>query len=160
MCMVRTIPRNASAQSAFPQENESTALTSLEICAGAGGEALGLEQSGFRCIGAVENDRAACNTLRLNRPNWNVIESDIHAVSGLAFRGVDLLAAGVPCPPFSIAGKQLGVDDERNLFPQTLRLIQEARPVAVMLENVPGFATRRFWGYRADLMCRLQKLGY
>lgn len=158
--MVRTMARNASTQRALPGENKSTALTSLEICAGAGGEALGLERGGFRCIGAVENDRAACNTLRLNRPRWNVIESDIHAVSGIAFRGVDLLAGGVPCPPFSIAGKQLGVNDERNLFPQALRLIQEAKPVAILLENVPGFATQRFSTYRTDLICRLRNMGY
>ncbi len=158
--MVRTMTRNASAQSALPQEKKSTVLSSLDICAGAGGEALGLEWSGFECVGAVDNDKAACNTLRLNRPNWNVLESDLHNISGLDFRGIDLLAGGVPCPPFSIAGKQLGADDERNLFPQALRLIREARPVAVMLENVPGFATQRFLGYRTDLMCRLQKLGY
>ncbi|MGH9638035.1 MAG: DNA cytosine methyltransferase, partial [Candidatus Angelobacter sp.] len=135
-------------------------MTSLEICAGAGGEALGLELSGFTCVGTIDNDRAACNTLRLNRPGWNVIESDIHNVSGLDYRGIELLAGGVPCPPFSIAGKQLGADDQRNLFPQALRLIEEAKPAAVMLENVPGFAAGKFLDYRTNLIVTLQKSGY
>lgn len=135
-------------------------LTSLDICSGAGGEALGLELAGFRTVGAVENDRAACQSLRLNRPSWNVIEDDVHNVSGWNFRGVDLLAGGVPCPPFSIAGKQLGADDERDLFPQALRLVEQARPAAIMLENVPGFASAKFDNYRAALVARLVALGY
>jgi DNA (cytosine-5)-methyltransferase 1 len=135
-------------------------LAALDICAGGGGEALGLESSGFMCAGAVDNDKTACATLRQNRPDWRVVEDDIHNVSGLDFRGVDLLAGGVPCPPFSIAGKQLGADDERNLFPQALRLIREAKPAAVMPENVPGFAATRFSGYRANLLSTLQDMGY
>lgn len=135
-------------------------LASLDICAGGGGEALGLESGGFVCVGAVDNDKAACATLRQNRLDWRVVEDDIHNVSGLDFRGIDLLAGGVPCPPFSIAGKQLGADDERNLFPQALRLVREAKPAAVMLENVPGFAATRFSGYRATLLSALQDMGY
>ena len=76
------------------------------------------------------------------------------------YRGVDLLAGGVPCPPFSIAGKQLGADDERDLFPQALRLIEECEPTAVMLENVRGLATARFAGYREQVLARLHELGY
>ena len=79
---------------------------------------------------------------------------------GWNFRGIDLLAGGVPCPPFSIAGKQLGSDDERDLFPQALRLIEQARPAAIMLENVPGFASAKFDGYRASLIARIIALGY
>ncbi len=92
--------------------------TVFEICAGGGGQALGLEAAGFGCVGAVEIESPACATLRLNRPEWNVMEADVRNVSGQDFRGVDLLAGGVPCPPFSIAGKQLGSGDERNLFPR------------------------------------------
>ena len=103
------------------------ALTSLEICAGAGGQALGLEQAGFAHEAVVELDADACGTLRYNR-QWKVIEGDVANVDGRAFAGVDLFAGGVPCPPFSIAGKQLGSDDERDLFPQALRLIEEIRP--------------------------------
>ncbi len=79
---------------------------------------------------------------------------------GIRYKGVDLFAAGVPCPPFSIAGKQLGVDDERDLFPEALRLIGEIRPKAVLLENVPGFASAKFADYRKELFASLDKLGY
>src|SRR5450755_4785430 len=96
-------------------------LTCLEICAGAGGQSLGLEQAGFAHAAAVEIDPDACATLRLNRPGWTVIEQDVHHFDGTAHLGVGLLAGGVPCPPFSIAGKQLGADDERDLFPRALR---------------------------------------
>jgi DNA (cytosine-5)-methyltransferase 1 len=111
-------------------------LTVLEICAGAGGQAIGLEAAGFELAAAIEIDSHACNTLRRNRPRWQVMEKSITEVDGSQFRGVDLLAGGVPCPPFSIAGKQLGHDDERDLFPEALRLIAESKPVVVQLENV------------------------
>src|SRR6202790_2754243 len=116
----------------------------LEICAGAGGQALGLEAAGFELAAAVEIDHHACNTLRENRPRWKVIEDSVLNVSGKDFLGIDLLAGGVPCPPFSIAGKQLGRKDERDLFPEALRLVREAKPKTVLLENVPGFASQRF----------------
>jgi len=110
-------------------------MYSVEICAGAGGQALGLEQAGFEHAALVEIDTAACATLRHNRPRWNVIEGDLHKFDGTPYRGVDLLAGGVPCPPFSRAGKQLGSEDERDLFPQAIRLVDEIRPKAVMLKN-------------------------
>lgn len=134
--------------------------TVIEICAGAGGQALGLEKAGFETVAAVEIDSDACDTLRQNRPSWNVKEIDIHDFNGKEYKGIDLLAGGVPCPPFSIAGKQLGKEDERDLFPQALRLVDEIRPSAVMLENVRGFATKRFFGYRQKLFAKLAKLGY
>jgi len=136
-------------------------LVSLEICAGAGGQALGLEQAGFAHEAVVEIDADACETLRRNRGSaWKVVEDDLANVDGRAFRHVDLLAGGVPCPPFSIAGKQLGHDDERDLFPQALRLVEESRPHAVLLENVRGLATHRFEAYRAQVLARLHALGY
>lgn len=135
-------------------------LTTVEICAGAGGQALGLDQAGFEHVAAVEIDKHACATLRLNKPRWRVFEEDLRNFSGTNFRGVDLLAGGVPCPPFSIAGKQLGADDERDLFPEALRLVEEIRPAAVMLENVRGFASDRFTGYRASIIRRLERMGY
>ncbi len=102
--------------------------TVFEICAGAGGQAIGLETAGFHPVAAVEIDPHACLTLRANRPKWQVIQADVREVSGKDFRGVDLFAAGVPCPPFSIAGKQLGSDDERHLFPEVLRLSKQVQP--------------------------------
>ncbi|MFI5093526.1 MAG: DNA cytosine methyltransferase [Candidatus Acidiferrales bacterium] len=135
-------------------------LTVLEICAGAGGQAIGLESAGFDLAAAVEIDRHACNTLRANRPHWKVVEDSVAAVDGSDFRGIDLLAGGVPCPPFSIAGKQLGSGDDRDLFPQALRLIAAAKPTAIMLENVSGFASTKFDEYRRKLLRRLNLLGY
>lgn len=135
-------------------------LSVLEICAGAGGQSLGLERAGFEHAAAVDIDADACATLRLNRPHWQVIESDVASLRGEAYEGVDLLAGGVPCPPFSIAGKQLGREDERDLFPEALRLAREARPKAVLLENVRGFASARFQGYRRELLQELDRMGY
>lgn len=135
-------------------------LSALEICAGAGGQALGLEMGGFSHAAAIEIDEAACDTLRLNRPHWTVVPRDIREIEGRCYRGVDLLAGGVPCPPFSIAGKQLGADDERDLFPTALRLVAEAKPAAVMLENVPGLASAKFSRYRRTIADRLVRMGY
>jgi DNA (cytosine-5)-methyltransferase 1 len=132
----------------------------FEICAGAGGQAIGLEAAGFECVAAVEMDRHACETLRLNRPEWKVLEADVRTVDGTPYSGVDLLAGGVPCPPFSIAGKQLGSNDDRDLFPEALRLAAEIKPRAIMLENVPGFASEKFREYRRGLFARLRRLGY
>jgi DNA (cytosine-5)-methyltransferase 1 len=135
-------------------------LTCLEICAGAGGQSLGLEQAGFRHVAAVELDADASLTLSVNRPLWHPVRTDVHDFDGRPYRGVDLLAGGVPCPPFSVAGRQLGADDERDLFPQALRLVEECEPAAVMLENVRGLATGRFTGYREQVAARLERLGY
>lgn len=132
----------------------------VEVCAGAGGQALGLEQAGFGHEAAIEIDPAACATLRSNRPAWNVIEQDLRSVDGAAFRGADLFAAGVPCPPFSVAGRQLGARDERDLFPAALRLVEQIAPRAVMLENVPGLATAKFASYRAAVAEGLIRQGY
>jgi len=132
----------------------------LEICAGAGGQAIGIEEAGFEMAGAIEIDHAACATLRLNRPFWNVVEADLRTIRGGDFEGVDLLAGGVPCPPFSIAGMQLGENDERDMFPEALRLVSEIRPKAVMLENVRGFANGKFGAYRSNLFSKLSALGY
>lgn len=136
-------------------------LKSIEICAGAGGQALGLEQAGFDHTALVEIEKPACETLRANRPEWNVIEGDVHEFSAAPFRGtVDLLAGGVPCPPFSVAGKQLGSDDERDLFPEALRLARECNPRAVMIENVRGIFYPKFSEYREMILGELHKMGY
>lgn len=135
-------------------------VTSLEICAGAGGQALGLERVGFLHAALIEIESAACATLRLNRPNWNIIEGDLTAFDARPYKGIDLLAGGVPCPPFSKAGKQLGDQDERNLFPEAIRLVDECRPRAVMLENVRGLLDPVFEEYRNTVETQFKKLGY
>jgi DNA (cytosine-5)-methyltransferase 1 len=135
-------------------------LTSLELCAGGGGQALGLEMAGFAHQGLVEIDRQCCDTLRFNRPNWQVFEQDLELFDGAPFKGIDLLAGGLPCPPFSKAGKQLGKADERNMFPAALRLIDQIRPRAVMIENVRGILDAIFEDYRKDVSGQIAKLGY
>lgn len=135
-------------------------LTCVEICAGAGGQALGLAMAGFTHVALVEYEVDYCKVLKDNRPEWNVICADVHDFDGHPYKGVDLLAGGVPCPPFSVAGKQLGKDDERDLFPEAIRLIKEIRPRAVMLENVRGFLDSGFDEYRTHILNSIQELGY
>ena len=133
-------------------------ISSIEICAGAGGQALGLEQAGFDHVSLIEIEAPACQTLRMNRPNWQVVEGDLRHYSVDKWKGVALLAGGVPCPPFSKAGKQLGNDDERDLFPEAIRLVSECKPEAVMLENVRGILDKVFDDYRANIVSDLKKL--
>lgn len=124
-------------------------ITVLELCAGAGGQALGFEQAGFNHVCLVELDHHACATLRHNRPEWNVLEEDLKKFDPTPFIGkVDVVAAGLPCPPFSKAGKQLGELDERNLFPAALEIIKAIKPRAVVIENVRGILDALFQDYR------------
>lgn len=141
-------------------KNQMNSLSTLELCAGAGGQALGYDLAGFEHVGLVEIDKHACATLRLNRPNWNVLQRDLNEFDGSAFKGVDLITGGLPCPPFSVAGKQLGKGDERNLFPAAIRLVDEIRPRAVMIENVRGILDAVFADYRGYVGKELSKLGY
>lgn len=135
-------------------------LTSIEFCAGAGGQALGLEQAGFSHLLLVDNDPDCCGTLSANRKNWNVECADMASFEVNGLSNIDLFAAGLPCPPFSIAGKQLGAKDERNLFPAALRLIEATNPRFVLIENVRGFLSKSFSGYRDELREAFGKLGY
>lgn len=140
-------------------------LEVVEICAGAGGQSLGLERAGFDHRLAVELDRNAAATLRHNLPNGE----DIVRVGDVAdpsvwnptdHEGVDLLAGGVPCPPFSIAGKQLGANDERDLFAWAIELCGRVKPKALLLENVRGLSANRFSAYRQHVLDRLRDHGY
>jgi len=142
---------------------ELDVLDVVEICAGAGGQALGLERAGFEHALAVELDSSACGTLRANRPAWKVAEGDV-ADRDLwrpeDYRGVALLAGGVPCPPFTVAGRQLGATDERDLFAWAVELCGTIQPRALLLENVRGLSTSRFSAYRQHVLDRLRDLGY
>lgn len=137
-------------------------LSAVEICAGAGGQSLGLELAGFDHGLAVELDENAVNTLRENR-DWDVRHGDVADESVWnpnEYVGIDLLAGGVPCPPFSIAGKQLGATDERDLFAWAVELAGKMQPRAVLLENVRGLSMPRFSAYRQHVKDRLRDLGY
>lgn len=135
-------------------------LTCVEICAGAGGQAIGLDLAGFEHIALVEYEPEYCDVLKSNKPDWNVICADVHDFDGTPYKNVDLFAGGVPCPPFSVASKQLGKDDERDLFPEAIRLIKEMMPKAVMLENVRGFLDPKFSEYREQILTAIKDLGY
>ncbi|GAA3159820.1 DNA (cytosine-5-)-methyltransferase [Blastococcus jejuensis] len=139
-------------------------LDVVEICAGAGGQAIGLERAGFEHALAVEIDGFACATLRQNRPAWKVAEGDVadrELWKPSDYAGVALLAGGVPCPPFSIAGKQLGASDERDLFAWAVELcVNEVQPRALLLENVRGLSMPRFAAYRQHVLDRLASAGY
>ncbi|MFE6283207.1 DNA cytosine methyltransferase [Streptomyces sp. NPDC057877] len=144
--------------------------TSVEICAGAGGQAVGLHNAGFKHVALIEIDKDACQTLRANtreNPEWSgckVIEADLREFDpqtlGLESGRLDLLAGGVPCPPFSAAGKQLGRDDERDLFPTMLDLVDQLDPNAVMIENVRGLLDPKFAEYRQYIIKQLESMGY
>jgi DNA (cytosine-5)-methyltransferase 1 len=143
-------------------------LTSIELCAGAGGQALGLHLAGFKHKLLVEIEPAACKTLRLNNLKHNlgwdsILEGCLIEFSNSnldQYSDIDLVAGGVPCPPFSKAGNQLGKDDERDLFPSALRVVEKINPKAVMLENVSGLLDRKFSDYRDSINQTLISLGY
>ncbi|WP_060894020.1 DNA cytosine methyltransferase [Streptomyces europaeiscabiei] len=151
-------------------------LTSVEICAGAGGQALGLHRALFRHLALIEIDSNAIATLEANvvgNEEWDgcrVKQADLTKLEPLELRlelgleagDLDLLAGGVPCPPFSVAGKQLGRDDDRDLFPDMLRLVDEFEPKAVMIENVRGLLEpdAKFREYRNWILGELADMGY
>jgi DNA (cytosine-5)-methyltransferase 1 len=140
-----------------------TDLEAVEICAGAGGQALGLERAGFEPALVVELDPMACETLRLNRPAWKIAEGDVadrQIWNPRDYAGISLLAGGVPCPPFTVAGRRLGAVDERDLFAWAIELCRVVKPRALMLENVRGLSENRFGAYRQYVLDRLRELGY
>lgn len=136
--------------------------TVVEICAGAGGQALGLHRAGFDHVLAVELDSFAAQTLRQST-GFEVAVGDVADTAVWRpsdYEGIDLLAGGVPCPPFSIAGQQLGSSDERDLFAWAVEQVAVMQPRALLLENVRGLTAPRFSGYRQRVLDRLAQLGY
>lgn len=130
-------------------------MRSLELFAGAGGLALGASKAGFSHAGVVEWDHSACLSVLSNKKrrvehitDWPVIEADVRAVRFSEFgTNLDLLAGGVPCQPWSQAGKHRGYDDKRNLFPEMIRAVRETQPKAVLIENVKGLLRQTFATY-------------
>lgn len=123
--------------------------TCVELFAGAGGLALGLEEAGFEDVGLIEWDKYACDTLRLNRPDWNVIQGDIVEIAENGIRNyidkdaeVDLLSGGYPCQAFSYAGKKLGLEDVRGtMFYYYAKILEELKPKVFLAENVRGLVS-------------------
>ena len=144
-------------------------MKTIEICAGAGGQALGLHEAGMQHVALVENDPYACETLetnnRIHELGWGEIFSrdleEFIQERASEFAGeIDLVAGGVPCPPFSDGGLKRGKEDERDLFPAALDLVEIVRPFAVMIENVDGLMDSKFDSYRAEIQGRLSAMGY
>ena len=124
--------------------------TTIELFAGAGGLALGIEKAGFETIGLIEFDKDAADTLKCNRPNWRVINDDIANIScldlneyfGLQRGDLDLLSGGAPCQSFSYAGKRLGLEDARGtLFYHYAKFLEQLQPKMFLFENVKGLLT-------------------
>ena len=137
-------------------------ITNIELFAGAGGLALGLEEAGIDGVCFVEFDHAACETLRTNRPGWNVIEGDIHDVDFTEYRGeIDLVTGGAPCQAFSYAGKKLGFGDIRGtLFAEFARCVRETNPKMFLFENVRGLLSHDSGRTYATIKHEFEELGY
>lgn len=135
---------------------------SVELFAGAGGLALGLEQAGFKCVMLNEIDKAACDTLRTNRPKWNVVDGDVSKINFKPFKGkVELLTGGFPCQAFSYAGKKLGFEDARGtLFYEFARAIKEIKPLVAVGENVRGLLSHENGKTLQGMISILEELGY
>jgi len=136
-------------------------MTSLEICAGAGGQAIGLHAAGFHALGIYERNKNAVKTLKANPALGRVYNEDITKVDFTRYRGeVALVAGGVPCQGHSSIGKMRGREDERDLFLEAVRVVDEVRPRAFFFENVKGFNFEKNTGYRAELHDKFAALGY
>lgn len=137
-------------------------ITAIELFAGAGGLALGLEQAGINTLEYVEFDKACCATLRLNRPDWNVVCDDIHNVDFSKFNEkVDIVSGGFPCQAFSFAGKKLGFEDTRGtLFHEFARCIKEVRPKMFLAENVRGLVSHDGGRTLSTIISVFENLGY
>lgn len=144
-------------------------FTTIELFAGAGGLALGVEKAGFETIGLVEFDKDACDTLRKNRPNWNVICDDIANVSdqdlekifNISKGELDLLSGGAPCQAFSYAGKRLGLEDARGtLFYHYAVFLVKLQPKMFLFENVRGLLTHNNGETYRTILDIFEKAGY
>ncbi|RYL96738.1 DNA (cytosine-5-)-methyltransferase [Sporolactobacillus sp. THM7-7] len=145
-------------------------FNALELFAGAGGLALALEKAGFNDVGLVEFDHHAAQTLRINRPNWNVIEEDITDITSGSHSiydyispeyEIDLLSGGYPCQSFSYAGKKRGLDDIRGtLFYHYAKIMKQVRPKMFLVENVRGLTTHDYGRTLKTMINVFEKLGY
>lgn len=134
----------------------------LELFAGAGGLAIGLEQAGIKCVALNEIDKWACQTLRKNRPNWNVLEGDIKTFNFEKFKNkVDIVTGGFPCQAFSYAGKKLGLEDARGtLFYEFARAVKEVNPLICIGENVKGLRSHEKGKTLEGMVSILDEIGY
>lgn len=136
--------------------------SAIDLFAGGGGTALGLELAGFNHVAVNEKAHAPASTLRHNRPQWNVIEGDVSKVSFKEFEGkVELVEGGFPCQAFSYAGKRAGLDDVRGtMFYEFARTVKEVNPMIAMGENVKGLITHNKGETFAAMVAVMENLGY
>jgi len=169
MCDVLDVPVNELlafdddfTESISQPESEGGDVTAIELFAGGGGLALGLEKAKIRTLAHVEYDRSCCETLKTNRPNWNVIYSDISKIDFTPFRGkVDIITGGFPCQAFSYAGKKMGLEDTRGtLFYEFARCVKETDPCIFMAENVRGLISHDNGRTLSLIKEVLEQLGY
>lgn len=134
----------------------------LELFAGAGGLAVGLESAGLNCVALNEIDKWACETLRKNRPQWNVLEGDIKNFDFSEFKNkVDIVTGGFPCQAFSYAGKKLGLEDARGtLFYEFARVVDEVKPYICLGENVRGLLSHENGKTLQGMISILNEIGY
>ncbi|MGD9492413.1 MAG: DNA (cytosine-5-)-methyltransferase [Bacteroidales bacterium] len=134
----------------------------IELFAGAGGLAVGMEKAGLKCVALNEIDKWACQTLRENRPKWNVLEGDIKNFSfGEYFNKVDVVTGGFPCQAFSYAGKKLGLNDARGtLFYEFARVVKEVNPPICIGENVRGLLSHENGKTLQGMISILDEIGY
>lgn len=134
----------------------------IELFAGAGGLAIGMESAGLKCLALNEVNHWAAETLRINRPNWNVIEGDIRNLSFSEFEGqADIVTGGFPCQAFSYAGKQLGFQDARGtLFYEFARVVKETKPKICVGENVKGLVNHDAGKTLKGMISILDEIGY
>lgn len=135
-------------------------LQCIDLFAGAGGLSLGLEAGGFEAVAAIELDHDCCESYGAFFPKLKVHPLTIEAVVCTAFSGIDLVAGGPPCQPFSIGGKRLSAEDSRDMLPHFIRAVAEARPRAFLMENVPGLCSSATREYFDSVVESLKGLGY
>ena len=125
-----------------------------------GGLSLGLHLAGWQVCASIEIEANAVETHKLNLPDVNVLNEDVCDLDFRQFQDVDLVAGGPPCQPFSVAGKQLAKSDDRDMVPQFIRAVDEIRPRAFLMENVPGLLTEKHKQYKTWVIDKFHSLGY
>ena len=134
--------------------------TAIDVFAGAGGLSLGLKSAGWDVKAAVEYDETAIETHRQNFAGVEHLSCDVRSIDFRRFRGIDLVAGGPPCQPFSVSGKRLGSVDVRDMVPEFVRAVRQSNPRAFLMENVAGLAGSKFQEYLLEQVTALHILGY
>lgn len=135
-------------------------FTAIDLFSGAGGLSLGLKSAGWSVKAALEFNESAIETHALNMPDVEHLCEDVREVNFKKFKGIDLVAGGPPCQPFSVSGKQLGSNDTRDMIPEFIRAVKEAKPKAFLMENVAGLTTQKFLPYLESQIEELKNLKY